>query len=143
MDSLNSRRDGLGSLLSRQYMQELAVVRTKEQLSLGNCRLWEEGVSIGAAAGSRTCETPPPPSACGDALEWAALLHDESVLARFQDSSTMFLHASSARFIVESPDGKRLSQLTRFVTSHNRAKVRSVLDFRNYYGQSRLRFCTQ
>ena len=143
MDPLNSRRNGLGSLLGRQYMQELAVVRTKEQLSLGNCRLWEEGVSIGAAAGSRTCETPPPPSACGDALEWAALLHDESVLARFQDSSTMFLHASSARFIVESPDGKRLSQLTRFVTSHNRAKVRSVLDFRNYYGQSRLRLCKE
>jgi hypothetical protein len=67
------------------------------------------------------------------ALQWAALLRDGSAVARFADLSAMLLHDSGSRFMCEAPDGRRTGQLTRFVTSQYRAKVRRLLDFRNYY----------
>ena len=76
-------------------------------------------------------------------LQWAALLHNEAAVARFADESSIFLHKSATRFIYEAPDGTRTGQLTRFVTSQYRAKVRALLDFRNYYAQSAVLLCKE
>ena len=76
-------------------------------------------------------------------MEWAALLHDGTVLARFGDLSAMVLHESGSRFLCEAPDGKRTGQLTRFVTSQYRAKLRQVLDFRNFYWSGPALLCKE